>query len=62
MNDNELLYIYNPQQAEYMIKELKGQYLYRIGKGGRGDILITFIKSNDVIQAMNIWKAENPNT
>lgn len=62
MNNDELLYIYNPQQAEYMIRKLKGKYLYRIGKGGQGDILITFIKSNDSIQVMNIWKAENPNT
>jgi hypothetical protein len=62
MNENELLYIYNPQQAEYMIRELKGKHLHRIGKGGKGDILITFIKNNDSIQVMNKWKAENPNT
>ena len=59
MELNELLYIYNPMQAEFLIREAKGDGLYRIGKGGKGDICVSFYKTEKVKQAMDKWCGNN---
>lgn len=57
--NNALLYIYNPEQAIFMIGLLQGKHIYRIGKGGQGDILITFEKNNNTLQALKQWQLNN---
>lgn len=59
MNRDELLYIYNPMQAEFILKETKADGLFRIGKGGKGDICVSFYKTEKVKQAMDKWCNNN---
>lgn len=59
--NNDLIYIYNLKQAKWMIENLKGKYIYRIGTGAKGDILITFISNEFTLKALKQWKLENPN-
>ena len=59
MKKDKLLYIYNPIQAEFIIREAKGDGLYRIGKGGKGDICVSFYKTEKVKQAMDKWCSNN---
>ena len=51
----ELIYIYNMNQAKFILKETQAKYLYKIGFGNKGDILITFIKNKNIIEAINKW-------
>lgn len=57
--NTELIYIYNPDQAIQMIKQLNGKYIYKIGKGNRGDILITFIKNDITLKTLKQWQLNN---
>ena len=54
MNKN-LIYIYNMLQAEFIIKEIQSDGLYRIGKETKGDILVSFFNTQKVRQAINKW-------
>ena len=54
MNKN-LIYIYNMLQAEFILKEIQSDGLYRIGKGTKGDVLVTFFNTQKVIKDMNKW-------
>lgn len=54
MKDN-LIYIYNPYQAEFIIKYCKSEGLYRIGKGGKGDVCVSFKDIPKVRKAMEVW-------
>lgn len=54
MNKN-LIYIYNMLQAEFILKEIQSDGLYRIGKGTKGDILVSFFNTQKVRQAINKW-------
>lgn len=55
----ELIYIYNPLQAEFILKEIKADGLYRIGKGSKGDICVSFFNTEIVKQAINKWCKNN---
>lgn len=54
MREN-LIYIYNPIQAEFIIKETKSDGLYRIGKGNQGDVLVSFFDTENVRSAIGKW-------
>ena len=58
MERTELLYIYNPMQAEFLIRNC-GEDIFRIGKGGKGDICVSFYKTEKVKQAMDKWCSNN---
>jgi len=49
-----LIYIYDLNQATWMANN--GAEIYRIGKGGKGDVLITFKKTDKIIQLMQYWQ------
>lgn len=49
-----LLYIYDLNQATWMANN--GAKIYRIGKGARGDVLITFEKTGLVLQLLKYWQ------
>jgi len=49
-----LLYIYDLKQATWMANN--GAEIYRIGKGGKGDVLITFEKTDKINQLMKYWQ------
>ena len=56
MNKNKnLIYIYNPYQAEFIIKYTKSEGLYRIGKGSEGDVCVSFRDIPVVRKAMEVW-------
>ena len=42
-------------QAEFILKEIQSDGLYRIGKGAKGDILVSFFNTQKVRQAINKW-------
>ena len=50
-----LIYIYNMVQAEFILKEIQADGLYRIGKGNKGDVLVSFYNTEKVRQAINKW-------
>ena len=50
-----LIYIYNMLQAEFILKEIQADGLYRIGKGSKGDVLVSFYNTEKVRQAINKW-------
>ena len=50
-----LIYIYNMVQAKFIIKETKGQYIYKIGLGNKGDICISFYNNDSVVNAIKKW-------
>lgn len=52
---NNLIYIYNPIQAEFILREIKAEGLYRIGKGNQGDICVSFFDTQKVREANTLW-------
>lgn len=54
MKEN-LIFIYDIFQAEFMIKYIKSDGFYRIGKGSKGDICISFTNTEKVKIAMDKW-------
>lgn len=50
----DLIYIYDLKQAVWMANN--GAEIYRIGKGAKGDVLITFEKTNLTLQLMKYWQ------
>jgi len=52
---DNLIYIYDIFQAEFMIKEIQADGFYRIGKGTQGDICVSFFDTKKVTQAMDKW-------
>ena len=54
-----LIYIYNMIQAKFIIKETKGQYIYKIGLGNKGDICISFYNNDSVVNAIRKWNNNN---
>lgn len=50
----DLIYIYDLNQAVWMANN--GAEIYRIGKGGKGDVLITFKKTNLTLQLLKYWQ------
>lgn len=55
----KLIYIYNPIQAEFIIKEIKADGLYRIGKGNQGDVCVSFFDTQKVKNAIDKWCKRN---
>ena len=52
-NKKDLLYIYNPVEAKYMANN--GAIIFRIGKGSKGDICISFEKTKNNMKVYNQW-------
>lgn len=52
---DKFIYIYNPIQAEFIIRETKGQDLYRIGKGKKGDVCVRFYDTPMIRFAIDKW-------
>jgi len=48
-----LIYIYDLNKAIWMSNN--GAKIYRIGKGNKGDVLITFERTTEIIQLEDIW-------
>lgn len=49
----DLLYIYNPCQAKWMANN--GAMIFRIGQGNKGDICLSFEKTEQNIEIYNKW-------
>lgn len=43
-----LIYIYNMPQAEFILKETLADGLYRIGKASKGDVCVSFFDTQKV--------------
>jgi len=56
---SKIIYIYNPIQAEFIIRETKSEGLYRIGKGIKGDVCVSFFDTQKVRNAINRWCENN---
>lgn len=54
-----MLYIYNLEQAKFLIKYGKGEGLKRIDLGKRGDIYVSFDKIPIINEAMEIWRTRS---
>ena len=50
----DLIYIYDLNQAVWMANN--GAEIYRIGKGGRGDVLITFKNTEETFRLLKYWQ------
>ena len=44
-----------PMFSKFIIKETKGQYIYKIGLGNKGDICISFYNNYSVVSAIRKW-------
>jgi hypothetical protein len=53
---SELCFIYDMNQAQYMIEQLRGEFIYKIGVGYYGDPCISFIKNDLVLRIMYSWE------
>jgi len=53
----DLIYIYDLKQATWMANN--GAEIYKIGKGSKGDVLITFEKTNLTLQLLKYWQEHN---
>lgn len=51
----KLIYIYDIYQAEFMIKNLKADGFYRLGKGTQGDICVSFLDIPKVHKVIDLW-------
>ena len=49
----ELIYVYNPCQAKWMANN--GAMIFRIGQGNKGDICLSFEKTEQNIEIYNKW-------
>ena len=54
MKEN-LIYIYNMVQAEFILHEVLADGLYRIGKASKGDCCVSFFDIPKVKNAINKW-------
>lgn len=54
-----LIFIYNPFQAKFMIQEIGGKDLYKIGKALKGDVCVSFYKTKEVEGAIDKWCNKN---
>lgn len=50
-----LIYIYNMKQAEFILHEISTDGLYRIGKATKGDICVSFFDTTKVKNAIDKW-------
>lgn len=55
IENKKLIFVYDPSMARFMIRKLKGEYLYRIGKGNLGDVCISFERNKEVEKVMEEW-------
>lgn len=60
VENSKLIFVYDYHKALYMIKQLKSEYLYRIGKGNQGDVCISFERNEIVEKVMEEWDSMNP--
>lgn len=58
MKEN-LIYIYNMPQAEFILKEIQADGLYRIGKASKGDCCVSFFDTQKVKYAIDKWDKRN---
>lgn len=49
----DLIYIYNPCQAKWMANN--GAMIFRIGQGNKGDICLSFEKTEDNMRVYEKW-------
>lgn len=52
---DKIIYIYNPIQAKFILKETKAEDIYRIGKGIKGDVCVSFFDTEKVRDAISKW-------
>lgn len=57
MESRELLYIYNPRQARWMANN--GGTIFRIGQGNKGDVCLTFEKTEQNLKLLRDWQENN---
>ena len=55
---NDSYYIYNINQAKFIIKETQ-DFSFDIGLGKMGDLYIRFDNTNAVRKALSLWKNNN---
>lgn len=53
--EERLVFIYDTLQAEYLLRRCVGD-MFKVGKGNRGDVCISFFDTEKVRQAMTDWK------
>lgn len=50
-----LIFIYNPLQAKFILQETKAKDLYKISKGSKGDVCVSFFNTKEIKEAMERW-------
>lgn len=53
--EERLVFIYDTLQAEYLLRRCVTD-MFKVGKGNRGDVCISFFDTPNVRQAMTDWK------
>lgn len=53
--EERLVFIYDTLQAEYLLRRCVSD-MFKVGKGNRGDVCISFFDTPNVRQAMTDWK------
>jgi glycosylphosphatidylinositol transamidase (GPIT) subunit GPI8 len=53
---NELFFTYDMNQARWMIRKLKGSFVYKIGSGGKGDPCVSFVRNEKVEKVIDEWE------
>ena len=53
--EERLVFIYDTLQAEYLLRRCVSD-MFKVGKGHRGEVCISFFDTPNVRQAMTDWK------
>lgn len=50
-----LIFIYNPIQAKFILQETEAKHLYKISKGSKGDVCVSFYNTKEIKNAVEKW-------